>query len=72
MKQEEQEKLLCGMSHIGDSTLSQFAHRRHSSGHAPDVMDSQAAAMTSRIGMRNPQWLVTDGPFAETHELLGG
>ena len=71
MKQGEQGKLLSGMIQVGESTLTEFAHRRNSGGHDPEAIDLQAAAVATSI-VRNPQWLVTDGPFAETHELLGG
>ena len=72
MKQGEQGKLLSGMIQIGDATFTEFAHHLHSGGHDPTAIDLQAAAMTTRIPMRKAQWIVTNGPFAETHELLGG
>lgn len=64
-------ELLPGAVRVGGSTVvTELARHQHSSSHYLAASDSQPATMVTR--MRSVKWLVTDGPFAETHELLGG
>jgi hypothetical protein len=63
-------EILPGAVRVGGSTvITELARHQHSS-HYLAASDSQPATMVTR--MRSVKWLVTDGPFAETHELLGG
>jgi hypothetical protein len=44
----------------------------HTSGHYIDASPLHLTAMATSVRYRNGKRLVTDGPFAETHEQLGG
>ena len=57
---------------VGDSTVAENARHLHSSGHYLAASDSQPTTVVTSNRMRNVKWLITDGPFVETHELLGG
>ena len=65
-------QLLPGAVRVGDSTVTELARHLHSSSHYLAASDSQRTMMVTSNRMRGVEWLVTDGPFAETHELLGG
>jgi len=51
---------------------TQLAHDIHSSGHYLAANPLQPTSMATSVRMRNGKRLVTDGPFAETREQLGG
>ncbi len=57
---------------INDAECATFAHSITQSGHmmAGDPLESVSTATTVRL--RNGKTSVTDGPFAETREQLGG
>jgi hypothetical protein len=65
-------QLLPGALRVGDSAVTVHERHRHSSSHNLAASDSQPTTMVTSNRMRNVKWFVTDGPFAETHELLGG
>jgi hypothetical protein len=54
----------------GEST--QLAHQLESKGQYLDANPLQSVTMATSVQVRNGQRLVTDGPFAETREQLGG
>lgn len=51
---------------------TQLAHDLHSSGHYLAANPLQPTSMATSVQVRNGKRLVTDGPFAETREQLGG
>src|SRR5438094_8489972 len=51
---------------------TQLAHEIHSSGQYLAANPLQPASMATSVRVRNGKRLVTDGPFAETREQLGG
>lgn len=53
-----------------DST--KLAHDLHSSGHYLGANPLHPVATATSVQVRHGKRLVTDGPFAETHEQLGG
>ena len=53
-----------------DST--QLAHDLKAAGHYVSASPLQPVAMATSMRVREGKRLVTDGPFAETHEQLGG
>ena len=54
----------------GDST--ELAHQLHSKGQYVSASPLQPVATATSIRVRDGKRLVTDGPFAETREQLGG
>jgi len=48
------------------------AHQLHKSGHYVDCAPLQPVATATSVQVRQGKRLVTDGPFAETREQLGG
>jgi hypothetical protein len=50
----------------------QLAHDINSSGHYLDAAPLQSVSTAVSVRVRNGERLVTDGPFAETREQLGG
>jgi hypothetical protein len=53
-----------------ESTL--LAHQIHASGQYLAANPLQPTSMATSVRVRNDKRLVTDGPFAETREQLGG
>jgi hypothetical protein len=51
---------------------TQLAHQIHSSGQYLAANPLQPTSMATSVRVRNGKRLVTDGPFAETREQLGG
>jgi len=51
---------------------TQLAHEIHSSGQYLAANPLQPTSMATSVRVRNGKRLVTDGPFAETREQLGG
>lgn len=51
---------------------AQLAQRLHSSAKLIDAQPLQSIAAATSLKVRNGKRLVTDGPFAETREQLGG
>jgi hypothetical protein len=51
---------------------TQLAHDINSSGHYIAANPLQPTAMATSVRVRNGKRIVTDGPFAETREQLGG
>jgi hypothetical protein len=51
---------------------TQLAHDIHASGEYVAANPLHPTAMATSVRMRNGKRLVTDGPFAETREQLGG
>ena len=51
---------------------TQLAHDIHSSGQYLAANPLQPTSMATSVRVRNGKRLVTDGPFAETREQLGG
>ena len=51
---------------------TQLAHDLHSSGQYVAANPLHPTAMATSVQVRNGKRLVTDGPFAETREQLGG
>lgn len=51
---------------------AQLAQRLHANGQFLATAPLQSVAVTKSVQMRNSNRLVTDGPFAETREQLGG
>jgi hypothetical protein len=51
---------------------TQLAHDIHSSGHYLAANPLQPVTMATSVRVRDGKRLVTDGPFAETREQLGG
>jgi len=51
---------------------TQLAHQIHASGQYLSANPLQPTSMATSIRVRNGKRLVTDGPFAETREQLGG
>jgi hypothetical protein len=49
-----------------------LAQDLQSSGHHLDASPLHPTSMATTVRVRNGRRLVTDGPFAETHEQLGG
>jgi Uncharacterized protein conserved in bacteria len=62
----EQERQAC----YQEST--QFAHTLKSSGHFLTTSPLQSVSTATTVRVREGKRLVTDGPFAETREQLGG
>ncbi|HZW80464.1 MAG TPA: YciI family protein [Candidatus Deferrimicrobiaceae bacterium] len=54
----------------GEST--QLAHRLEAKGQFLAANPLQSVALATSVQVRNGKQLVTDGPFAETREQLGG
>jgi hypothetical protein len=54
------------------SKSAQFARDLKASGHYLDASPLQPTATASSIRIRDGKPVVTDGPFAETREQLGG
>ena len=52
--------------------LAKLRERLASRGQYVDCSQLQPTTAAARIQVRNGEDLVTDGPFAETHEQLGG
>jgi len=50
----------------------QLADQLRSNGQFVAANPLHPAAMAKSVRIRDGKWLVTDGPFAETHEQLGG
>src|SRR5262245_13381976 len=50
----------------------QLANRLNSTGHYLDAAPLQPTSTTTSVKVRNGKRIVTDGPFAETREQLGG
>lgn len=55
---------------IAEST--QLAHELHAKGQYLGASPLHPVATATSVRIRNDKRLVTDGPFAETHEQLGG
>lgn len=51
---------------------TQLAHQLHSNGQYLAANPLHPTSMATSIRVRDGKRLVTDGPFAETHEQLGG
>jgi hypothetical protein len=51
---------------------TQLAHHLRSTGQYMGANPLHSTAMATSVRMRNGKRLVTDGPFAETREQLGG
>ena len=51
---------------------TQLAQQLHSSGRYLGASPLHSASMATSVRVRNGKRLVTDGPFAETREQLGG
>jgi hypothetical protein len=51
---------------------TQLAHTLHKSGHYLAANPLQSVSTATSVQVRNGKRLVTDGPFAETREQLGG
>ena len=51
---------------------TQLAHQIHASGQYLAANPLQPTSMATSVRVRNGKRLVTDGPFAETREQLGG
>ena len=51
---------------------AQLARDLHASGHYLDASPLHPVATAKTVRMRDGKPLTTDGPFAETHEQLGG
>ena len=51
---------------------TQLAQQLHSSGQYLGANPLHPTSMATRVRVRNGKRLVTDGPFAETREQLGG
>jgi hypothetical protein len=51
---------------------TQLAHEIHSSGRYLGANPLHPTSMATSVQVRNGKRLVTDGPFAETREQLGG
>lgn len=49
-----------------------LAHELRSTGQYVDAAPLQPTALATSVRVRDGRPLVTDGPFAETHEQLGG
>jgi hypothetical protein len=54
----------------GDST--QLAHKLHAAGQYLGASPLRPTALATSVRVREGRRLVTDGPFAETREQLGG
>ncbi len=62
----EQERADC----MVEST--QLCHQLQAQGHYLGASPLQPVALATSVRLRQGKRLVTDGPFAETHEQLGG
>jgi hypothetical protein len=51
---------------------TQIAHKLHANGQYVAASPLQPVATARSVRVRDGKSLVTDGPFAETHEQLGG
>ena len=51
---------------------TRLAHEIHASGQYLAANPLQPTSMATSVRMRNGKRLITDGPFAETREQLGG
>jgi hypothetical protein len=55
---------------VAEST--RLTHELHAKGQYLGAAPLHPVAMATSVRVRNDRRLVTDGPFAETHEQLGG
>ena len=53
-------------------TSSELAHKLHASGNYLGASPLRPTALATSVRVREGRRLVTDGPFAETREQLGG
>jgi hypothetical protein len=67
------------LAKLGESKLQQMreesvqlANEIHSNGQYVDAAPLQPASTATCVQVRNGKQLITDGPFAETREQLGG
>jgi hypothetical protein len=72
----EEERLLANLSRsewdaLRSETLT-YVDRMKTSGHLLDARPLQSATTASTVRVRNGRAVITDGPFAETKEQLGG
>jgi hypothetical protein len=51
---------------------TQYAHKLHASGNFLGASPLQSVSTATSVRVRGGKRLVTDGPFAETREQLGG
>jgi hypothetical protein len=51
---------------------TQFAHELHAKGQYLGAAPLQPVALATSVRVRGGKRIVMDGPFAETHEQLGG
>ncbi len=51
---------------------TQFTHELHASGHYLDAAPLHPTSTATSVRVRDGKRLITDGPFAETREQLGG
>ena len=51
---------------------TQLTHELHAKGQYLGASPLQPVALATSVRVRNGKRLITDGPFAETHEQLGG
>lgn len=51
---------------------TQLAHQLHEKGQYLDASPLHPIATATSVRIRDGKRLITDGPFAETHEQLGG
>lgn len=56
----------------GMKESAQLAHDLYETGQYIDAAPLHPVTMTTSLHIRAEQRLITDGPFAETHEQLGG
>lgn len=49
-----------------------LTHQLHANGQYLDASPLESVSTATSVRVRNGKQLVTDGPFAETHEQLGG
>src|SRR6266550_6785535 len=50
----------------------QLANQLHKKGQYLDAAPLHPTSATISVKVRNGKWIVTDGPFAETREQIGG
>jgi len=67
------------LSGLGDATLQQMraesvrlAHQLNANGNYLDAAPLSPISTAASVQVRDGKWFVTDGPFAETREQLGG
>lgn len=56
----------------GQKKAVELAHRLDAAGQYLDAAPLHPVSTATCVRMRNGKRLITDGPFAETHEVLGG